>query len=298
MRNLNSVHLNGLRAAEAAGRCGSLKAAALELGVSIGAVSQHILRLEAQIGRRIFQRTAGGLRPTAFGTRFLTRLSAAFATLDHAVAEARQRDADLLTISVAPVFAAKWLVPRLGRFSRRYPDTRVRIEATTELVHPDEADIDLAIRVGDGNWPNVRTEFLLAQDVFPVGVPDLVAALQDPREILALPVVQDANSTLTWNLWLHQFGLDEADMVIGNSFTDAALCLDAAIAGQGVMLAWQALAQDAMADGRLVAPFEQRAVTGLGYWIVTSAKHAPSPKIRRFSDWLREELGEPSTLHK
>ena len=100
------------------------------------------------------------------------------------------------------------------------------------------------------------------------------------------------------NLWLHQFGLDEADMIIGNSFTDAALCLDAAIAGQGVMLTWQALTQDALANGRLVAPFEQRAVTGLGYWIITSAKHAPSPKIRRFSDWLREELGEPSTLRK
>jgi DNA-binding transcriptional LysR family regulator len=296
MKELNRVHLNGLRALEAVGRLGSLQKAADELGVSYGAVSQQVVKSEAQLGRTVFERTTRGLVATEFGNIFLTRLTAGFRQLDEAVGSSRQHDESILTISVAPVFASKWLVPRLAGYSRLYPDIRVRLDASVGLVNPDTSDIDLAIRVGDGNWPGVKADFLLPQEVFPVCAPELAERLKEPRDILALPIVRDANSTLSWNVWLEQFGLDESQLADGYSFTDAALCLDAAIAGQGVMLAWQTLAHYAISVGQLVAPFPERAATGLGYFLVTSATRREPRKVADFRRWIRTEIARDFTL--
>lgn len=290
MRHLAKVHLNGLRAIEAVGRLGGLQAAADELGVTIGAVSQQVLKAEAQLGRAVFDRTPRGLSPSSFGTIILARLTPAFRGLDEAVALAFNSPDDVLTISVAPVFASKWLVPRLSRYSKLHPAIQVRLDATTTLLSPDAHDIDLCIRVGDGNWPDVRSEFLLPQEVFPVCAPALAARLHTPRDLLTIPIVRDANSILRWDSWLGPHGLDEKDLQPGNSFTDASLALDAAIAGQGVMLAWQTLAHAAMQVGALVAPFPGRARTGFGYWLITSKNRREDRKVRGFKDWIREEI--------
>ncbi|MGY6706867.1 MAG: LysR substrate-binding domain-containing protein [Rhizobiaceae bacterium] len=289
MQELNKVHLNGLRAVEAVGRNGSLQKAAAELGVSVGAVSQQIIKAERQLGRTLFERTPRGLVPTAFGVAVLPRLRAGFREIEAAVAVLRADDETTLVISVAPVLASKWLVPRLARFSRLHPEIRVRLDASVELVDPDASDIDLAIRVGAGNWPGVRASFLMAQEVFPVCAPELAARLRRPDDLLAAPILRDVNSTLGWQIWLDRFGIDEADLPEGHGFTDASLCLEAAIAGQGVMLAWQTLAHDAIAAGRLVAPFPERASTGLGYWLVTSAARPSPRKVQSFERWISQE---------
>lgn len=290
MRELNRVHMNGLRAAEAAGRLGTLQAAADELGVTTGAVSQHIGRLEASLGHALFARTPRGLVPTEFGHPFLTRLTSGFAELEGALRSVRLDRANILTLSVAPVFASKWLVSRLAHFSERHSGVTVRLDASTRLVDPDTSDVDLAIRVGDGNWPGVSTRFLLPQEIFPVCAPALAHKLRTPADLATVKIVRDAHSTLKWSTWLEPFGMSEDALADGHTFTDAALALDAAIAGQGVMLAWQTLAQDALATGRLVAPFPHRAATGLGYWAVTSATTRPSKAVRDFIAWLETEI--------
>lgn len=290
MRELNRIHLNGLRAVEAAGRHGSLQKAADELGVSVGAVSQQIIKAERQLGRQLFERTPRGLVPTDLGRTVLPRLNAGFRELESALAVLRGDDEKTLVISVAPVFASKWLVPRLARFSRLFPEIRVRLDASVELIDPDATDVDLAVRVGAGNWPSVEASFLMPQEVFPVCAPELAAGLSVPRDLLSLPVLRDVNSTLGWNIWLDQFGIGEEELPDGHGFTDASLCLEAAIAGQGIMLAWQTLAHDALAAGRLVAPFRERAATGLGYWLVTSATRAKPRKVRSFERWILEEV--------
>jgi len=290
MRELNRIHLNGLRAVEAAGRLGSLQKAADELRVSVGAVSQQIIKAERQLGRALFDRTPRGLVPTGAGRAVLPRLHAGFGELDAALSLLRDGDGTVLVISVAPVFASKWLVPRLARFSRLHPEIRVRLDASVELVNPDASDIDIAVRVGAGKWPGVTASFLMPQEVFPVCAPDLAARLAEPRDLLSLPILRDVNSTLGWNIWLDQFGISEAELPQGHGFTDASLCLDAAMTGQGVMLAWQTLAHDALATGRLVAPFPERAATGLGYWLVTSATRPKPQKVRHFERWIAEEV--------
>ena len=279
MRNLNTLHLNGLRALEAVGRLGSLQAAADEMGVTIGAVSQQVIKAEAQLGRPIFQRLPKGMVPVAAARPLLAGLTEGFQSLSHAVTLGRQTDETLLTISVAPVFAARFLVHRLDRFSRRHPDIRLRIDATTALADLGAGDVDLGIRVGRGSWPGVDAELLMMQRVFPVVAPALAETLREPADILKLPAIIDGPAMFSWDVWPPR-----------HVFNDASLCLDATMAGQGVMLAWQTLAGFALEQGRLVKPFQLEAPTGMGHYLVTRSGSRPPAKVRAFRDWLREEM--------
>lgn len=296
MRELNRIHLNGLRALEAAARLGSLQKAADELGVTPGAVSQHVIRAEQQLGRPVLERTREGFRPTEFGATVLPRLAAGFRELEAAAIAARRHEENILTISVAPVFAAKWLVFRLARFAERRPDIRVRIDATTTLIDLDASDVDLAIRVGPGGWPGVKAEHFMDQEVFPLCAPALARKLETPADILSVPVVLDAHSSVSWDVWLKPHGLSEQNLTIGNSFTDAALAFDAAIAGQGVFLGWQILAEYALRVGTLVQPFPGRVKSGAGYYLVTSLTRRETRNVADFKAWIRAEIAETGKM--
>jgi LysR family glycine cleavage system transcriptional activator len=287
---LNSVHLNGLRAVEAVARRGSLQKAAEELGVSASAVSQQIGRTEARIGQAVFERSPTGLHPTAFGREFTARLTAGFRELEGAVAMAERAKACVLAVSVAPAFASKWLLPRLSRHFTRYPEVILRIDASTKLVDIDHSDIDIAIRMGDGTWPGARSELLIAQEIFPVCAPAVAATLKTPADLAGAWEISDENAMFTWEQWFRAAGAEPVTMHRGARFTDPMLCLESAIAGHGVTLAWQLLAADALADGRLVAPFGVRATSGLGYWLVSSQSEREQRKVTQFKAWIREEI--------
>ncbi|MEP6564670.1 MAG: LysR substrate-binding domain-containing protein [Mesorhizobium sp.] len=290
MAILNRVHLNGLRAVETVARLGSLAAAARELNVSVSAVSQQINRTEKQLGQALFDRTASGLVLTEFGAVFTARLGAGFREIAQAVALADETSECTLVVSVAPAFASKWLLPRLSRHFARHPNVLLRIDASVRLADLDRSDIDIAIRLGDGKWPSGRAELLLAQEVFPVCAPDIAEKLRSIDDLALTCAITDERAMINWESWFEAAGVEPVTFLKGARFTDPMLCLESAIAGHGVMLGWQLLTADALADGRLVAPFGIRAQSGLGYWMVTSASKSESRKVRDFKIWIREEI--------
>lgn len=290
MDTLGRVHLRGLRAVEAVGRFGTLAKAAEHLGVSIGAVSQQVLKTERQLGRTLFHRTPRGLEPTEFGREILPALRDGFRLLADAVALARPEPDGDLALSVAPVFAAKWLVPRLAGFTASRPELALRLDATIALADLDGGAVDVAVRVGTGEWPGVRATKLVDQIVFPVCAPALAAALTAPAMLAAHPIIRDHGSMVSWRTWLDSVGCDETILTRGPVYSDASLALDAVAAGQGVMLAWQTLAEDALDQGRVVAPFPQAVRTGLAYWFVRSGSRPPRPVETAFRDWLSREM--------
>lgn len=290
MQGLNGVHLGALRAVEAVARLGSLRRAADELGVTPGAVSQQIIKAEAQLGRKLFQRRPKGLLPTPIGREIADHLADGFAALARGIALTRPGPTDAITISVAPVFAGKWLVWRLGHFMAAHPDIRVRIEATVDLVQPQTAGVDACIRVGSGPWPDVRAQELLPLRVFPVCAPAVAERLKDVADLARVPIIRDPNSMFSWDVWLGPNGMREDQLGDGPVFSDGSLCLDAAVAGQGVFLAWETLAHDGIAAGRLVAPFPGRFGTGTSYWFVEPEGRQRPRRIEAFRVWLVEEL--------
>jgi LysR family transcriptional regulator, glycine cleavage system transcriptional activator len=290
IKHLNRVSLNGLRAIEAVARLGSQKAAAEELGVTVGAVNQLVGRGEDSLGRKIFAKQGRYVALTSFGQLISARLTKGVAELEAAAELALKVDHSALNISVAPVFAARWLVWRLSKFNELYPSIRVRVDADIRLVDLSDSDIDACIRVGWGKWPNTNSDVLYHQEVFPVCSPQLAEKIKEKKDLLKLPVISEPHSMFSWEIWLEPNGLMQKDMKEGPVYSDASLCLDASIASQGVFLAWQTLAQDSINSGRLVAPFTERYRTGISYYFVTDKNRRVTGSLKLFYDWLKSEL--------
>jgi LysR family transcriptional regulator, glycine cleavage system transcriptional activator len=287
---LNRVPLQSLRAVEAVARLGSLRAAAEDLGVTPGAVSQQVIRAEQILGRALFDRQPSGMVPSGPSAEVLTLLRRGFADLSAAVARAAPQGEDCLTVSVAPILASRWLIWRLPRFRAAHPTIRVRIDADLALTDPGDGEIDLCVRVGRGNWPGVRAERLAPQVIFPVCSPEMAGRIADHADLARVPIIRETRANFGWEDWLGPEG--RLDVVPGDGplFSDAQLCLDAAISGEGVFLTFESLAADPLAMGRLAEPFRGRHATRNAYWIVTPADGTLRRPVRAFIDWLRAEF--------
>lgn len=291
--------MGAIRAFAAAARLSSFTRAAEELGVTQSAVSHGIRELEARIGRPLFVRDGRRLALTETGRLYLPFVGDALDRLkagDRALADP-ERDPHVLTVSVSPSFAAKWLVPRLGAFFAAHPDLDLRISATPQHVNLADGEIDLAVRHGDGHWPSLHAVQLCREELFPVCNPVLAPAGMPLglAELSRMPLIHHRTPKL-WIDWLRGRGFEPPSAAKhGPVYNEMSLAIDAAVAGQGVALARSALAALDLEAGRLVRPVEQSAPAQFGYWIVCDPSAAERPKIARFRAWLLSEAGEVET---
>ena len=123
-----------------------------------------------------------------------------------------------------------------------------------------------------------------------LGVPAMAEKLREPADILDLPKVIDGRAMFTWDVWLSEVGLEGAEIKARHTFSEASLCLDATIAGQGMMLAWQTIASHQLQHGQLVAPFGPAVKTGFGHYFVTAETARRSDKVEKFKRWLQREI--------
>ena len=290
MQSLNAIPLSALRAIEAIARTGTLARAADELGVTAGALSQRLAKAEEALGQTLFQRTSTGLKPTERCAEIIPYLSRGLRDLSEAVAILRTPERTNLTVSVAPLFARRWLIWRIQKFNQMNPAISLRILPTVEVVDLDHSDVDIGIRVGDNPALGEGATKLLDQRVFPVCSPDLARNIHSLNDLLALPVIREDERLYGWTVWLAEHGIADPELKNGPTYADASLCLDAAMMGQGVFMAWETLACDALERGQIVAPFSQRSATGSTYWFATSQHSARNPNVRLFKEWLIAEL--------
>jgi LysR family glycine cleavage system transcriptional activator len=249
-------------------------------------VAQQVRNLERRLGVTLFERLARGLALSPAGHRYLGPVRAAFGLIAEATNDIALRP-DLLTISVPPSFAARFLVPRLKSFTDAHPDIDVRIAATNRLADFTHDGIDIAVRLGRGGWPDVVTTRLLDFAVLPVAAPGLkgVGRIRRPGDLQGQVLLHDAHAS--WEAWFEQAGIAAPAAARGLHFNQTALAIDAAVAGQGIALAVPEMVAADLAAGRLVAPLGQAVPTGLAFWIV----HPPkiTPKVAAMRDWLLVE---------
>lgn len=282
------IPLNAIRAIEIVARRGALAPAAEELGVTPGAVSQHLRRAEERLGIELFERTPQGLRPRPALARILPQLSAGFSTLADAVGALRPANEQVLTLTVGAVFASRWLIWRMARFTAAHPEIELRLVVTASMIDFQHSDIDCGIRFGRGPWSGVLAERIGGQHFQPVATPELAARLRSPSDFAQVPVIQDTSTMLPWSEWFAAVGAPMVELS-GPSLNDPALAFDAAISGQGVLLTVDMMAADAVREGRLTWPFKRSAQTDLGYWLVRPEGRRLPAKVRFFRDWLLAE---------
>jgi LysR family glycine cleavage system transcriptional activator len=289
--------LNALRAFEAAARHLNFSRAADELSVTPGAVSQQIQNLEDYIGGPLFKRTPRGLLLTDTAQTALPALRDAFDNLAEAAALlTAQVEGRRLTITAAPSFAAKWLVPRLGRFEAAYPQVDVWLSADMDLVDFGAGEVDVAIRYGAGPYPGLESVRLMRETVVPVMSPDLMATnpVTAPRDLAGHVLLHDGSpdadeSCPDWLMWLAARGVKSIDATRGPRFNQSSLVIEAAVGGRGVALAKRALAQDDLDAGRLVAPMRDATVVDFSYSVVHPKAKGRLPQVKAFIGWLVAE---------
>lgn len=289
--------LNALRAFEAAARHLSLSRAANELNVTPAAISHQVRLLESHIGVLVFERNGRGLTLTDAGTAGLRDLREAFAHLSAAV-DAIGSLGETLSVSVAPSFAAKWLLPRLESFEQEHPEIEVRVSVSMQLAEFARDRIDAAIRYGGGAYPGVFFEKLLTETVVPVCSPDLAraGALRTPRDLLSLTLLHDDSpdndpSCPNWEMWLRAAGVDDVEGDRGPRFNQTSLVIESAILGRGVALAKSTLAAADIEVGRLVRPIDCERPVDFAYYFVAPRPKLNLLKVVYFRDWLRRQTG-------
>lgn len=285
--------LLALRAFTEVGRHGSIKHAAVALGVTSGAVSQQIRLLEERVGLPLFVRSRQRMGLTEAGARVHPGLVMAFDQIEnalHTLEAARTRPS--ITISTQPSFAASWLVPRLGRFTHRHPEIEVRVEASSALVDLQRERVDIAIRHGLGQYPGLLAQPLMAPVLLPVASPGLLASMAPvytPADCLAYPLLQDADRA-DWALWLAAHGeADDPRAERGTAFEDDYLLIRAAVAGQGLALVPQEYAHEEITAGRLVQVLDKPWPARFAYYLVTLPHAMQRPEVQAFADWISEE---------
>ena len=290
MPNPFPIPLNALRAIEIVARRGALAPAAEELGVTIGAVSQHVRRAEERLGLDLFERTPQGLVPTPALRSALPQMSAGFAALQDGLASLRGSDEGVLNLTVGSVFASRWLIWRINKFATLHPDIELRLTVTGAMVDLSRPDIDCGIRFGLGHWPGVSTSLIGGQAFQPVCSPVLARRLKTPKDLLQVPVIRDDTSMLDWSLWLRHAGLDADARLPGPTYSDPSLAFDAAISEQGVLLAVDMMSADPVSDGRLVRVFDHPVSGPNGYWLAIAKGRREPRKTRLFREWLASEV--------
>ena len=302
--------LNALRAFEAAARHLSFKNAARELHVTPGAVSHQVKQLEEHLGVPLFRRLTRALELTAEAHALLPKVQEGLAAIAEAVDRVRLREeSSALTVIAPPNFAARWLVPRLARFTNAHPNLDLHIASRPTMidgredsevvpVHDARDDAPLAmVRFGDGKYPGAQVDEVFSAVYVPVCSPRLMKGahpLRKPEDLrhhtlLHDDTVVEEGARPSWSDWLDAVGVRDIDAGRGPHFSDASLAFEAALEGMGVALAMRPLVRTEIEAGRLVVPFDIAAPASYSYYLVTPEGSASAPTVADFRKWLLEE---------
>lgn len=292
------VHLNALRAFEAAARHLSFVVAAEELHVTPSAISQQVRTLENYLGLKLFVRSATGVRLTPEAAAAYPEVRQGLAHLAAAIDKLRGDWRDgVVTLTLPISFAAKWLMPRIERFRAAHPDLELRLDTSNGLADYVADGIDIGVRYGLGDYPGLEAERLLDEEVFPVCSPSLLtpgASHLRPDQLQDMTLIHDATIDFdpgfpSWRTWLTAHGGGEVDATRGLRFNSTVLAIQAAIDGQGIALGRGVAVAGDLAAGRLVRPFDGTQATRCAYHVLYLPGALAHPKIRAVRDWLFAE---------
>ena len=295
--------LASLRAFEAVARHLSFRRAADELCVTHAAISHQIKSLESELGVKLFNRNSRSVRLTDEGSLYFPVIRDSLDAIVQGTENLkREKGYEELIVQSYSSFINAWLLPRLTQFQSQYPMIHVRIKTSFEDADFDRQQFDVGIFNGPFADDQLYTLELFSIDMFPVCSPALISAnspLDQPADLehhLLLQIPSIKNEPDDWALWLSAAGVAIDKVHFGPVFDNYPLALQAALEGQGLVMARRPFAATDLANGRLIQPFNL-SVDEPASWIQVT-KHRPEPgsAVYLFTEWLQQEIGSDTNF--
>jgi LysR family glycine cleavage system transcriptional activator len=285
--------LNALHVFEAAARLKSFTRAGEEMGMTQTAVTYQIKLLEEHLGEPLFFRRPRQVTLTPAGERLAPKIAEGFSVIAEAIGGMKDQSESTLVIHTTATFATRWLAHHLGTFQLENPGIAVRLETSQDMVDFTRAEADVAIRSGKGEWPGLKSHFLMKSHFTPMLSPALAATIggvTEPADILKLRII-DAGDPW-WPTWFAAAGMPDIDLKARpiSRYGAQAFEAAAAVAGQGVAILKPEFYTDELALGRLIQPFDLLASDGSDYWFVYPQARRNTRKIRAFREFMRKSM--------
>jgi LysR family transcriptional regulator, glycine cleavage system transcriptional activator len=283
--NLDLPPLTWLRAFEVSARTLSFTHAASALHITQAAVSKHVKSLEQHLRQPLFLRHPRGLELTKSGAAYLPKVQDALQRLSIGTREVfGTRRSTALTLRCAVSFAVNWLAPRLPDYLGRYPDKPIRLLSSVWNDPADAQDFDLDIQYGTGHWPGFNSHRLTWETITPLCAPDCtIQTAEDLRHHRLLHVLGYHEG---WGIWLKAAGAAGVDAGSGLHLDTSLTAFELAAQGAGVALGRKSLAGNALATGRLVAPFDLAVPIDEAFHLIVPAGGTGHPDADAFVNWL------------
>jgi len=293
--------LMSLLAFEAAARHLSFTSAGRELDLTQTAISHQIKNLEQRLGIKLFVRRRNTLQLTTPGRLYLDAVREAINVLHGATNRTkREKNFELLTVHCLPTYATQCLIPALTEFQGLYPDITVQLITSQTFDQFKRRSYDVAFRYGTGQWPDLQTDLLHVEQIFPVCAPALADQIDHdalPASLAGLTQIRTYfQSTYQddWPNWLEAAGMATINFGRETIFNLQLTSQQAALHGVGVALGRSPLVDTALANGTLCEPFQFRLRTGSAYYLVSPPERATQEKVGVFREWALRRLRMPS----
>lgn len=280
--------LNALRAFEAAGRHQSFSGAATELRVSHSAISRHVRGLEHRLGAQLFRDLPRGVTLTQAGARYLAQVTPALDAISEATEVFHDQPVGRLVVNSEPLFASRFVVPRLADFYERYPEIELRLEASQHLADLSRYEADLAIRSYASGVPEHASDLISDARLFVYGVPSLVGdGLDAPEDVLKFRRFQDRRGN-PWGEWAQSAGMVSDEFVAPDWRMRSPLAFEAALAGQGLFLSTEEVMANVCAKGDMVKCWPVGFSSGSYHLVIGDGVRRSAP-VRAFRNWLLDQ---------
>ncbi|MFB0934227.1 MAG: LysR substrate-binding domain-containing protein [Propionivibrio sp.] len=286
--------LSALVAFETVARRLSFARAAEELHLTPSAVSHQIAKLEHFLGFLLFERNPRGIVLSEAGESYLGRVAGALGAIGNATNDIRKGVRNTLYVHSSTSIASLWLMPRLAKFVRAFPDISLSLSASP--VHSDFAlgQVDVDIRYGVPEWPNLVVEPIFEERIMPLASPDLLARqpVHAPSDLLQCPLIQSTVSLVQWPAWFASRSLIGVPERFAFRFDRASMSLEAAVQGLGIALESDRIASQFIEAGRLRPVFHTAwSLPIKAHFMVYPARHAQRAEVSQFVAWMREQAG-------
>lgn len=284
--------MSTLRVFESSARLLSFDKAGVELNVSASAVSQQIARLEGKLGLVLFERLHRRIALTDAGRALSRPLTSAFKTIDRALAVAYQSaNKESVKLAIYQTWASRWLIPRLGEFSRAWPQLSVEFEAGMDDIDLEHSDVDFAVRWCSVDGVSAGAYKLFDEILVAVCSPSMAASLQHVAELDAVSLIHSANRPDDWATWLAASGHAGIHGSGRLKFSNTSLAIGAAVAGAGMLVGQVHLFLPEIESGALAMPFGLDVRTARGLYLLEAPSNEPKTSTTAFREWLLLEAG-------